>query len=165
MRPNVLAVSALFFAAACTTAPPGPDPDQVAKDVNAVADTYLHSYLDAFPESALAIGARDPHPSQLGDHSLPALKKWGQREDELLAKLKKIDIKAIDGTAGSGHVQVPAEPARGRAGLPRLPAELWNVSPTWTGWQADLPLVAGMQATAHRRISEDALARWSQVPK
>ena len=73
MHPKALAVAALFFAAACTSAPPGPAPEQVAKSVNAVADTYLRSYLDAFPENALAIGARDPHPSQLGDHSLTAL--------------------------------------------------------------------------------------------
>src|SRR6185436_10384105 len=89
-------LAALLSLSACNNTPPGPTPEQIAKDVNAVADGYLRGYLEAFPENALALGARDPHPSQLGDHSLPALRKWEQQEDELLDRLKKIDIKPIE---------------------------------------------------------------------
>ena len=91
-----LVFGVLLVAVGCSSAPPGPDPAVVAKSVNDVADEYLHGYLDAFPEAALSMGARDPHPDQLGDHSLPALKRWEQREDELLGKLKKISIAPID---------------------------------------------------------------------
>jgi len=165
MRPKVLAVSALFLAAACTTAPPGPDPDQVAKAANAVADNYLRSYLDAFPENALAIGARDPHPSQLGDHSLAALKKWEQREDELLAELKKIDIKPIENDPEAVTYRFLQHLLESAQGFRVCKTELWNVSPTWTGWQASLPVLAGMQSTTQPAAQQDAFARWSQMPK
>jgi len=165
MRPSALAVSALFLATACTTSPPGPDPEQVAKDVNAVADNYLHSYLDAFPENALAIGARDPHPSQLGDHSLAALKKWEQREDELLARLKQIDIKPIQDDPEGVTYRFLQHLLEAAQGFRVCKGELWNVSPTWTGWQANLPVLAGMQSTTQPAAQQDAFARWSQVPK
>jgi len=165
MRPSALAVSALFLATACTTSSPGPDPEQVAKDVNAVADNYLHSYLDAFPENALAIGARDPHPSQLGDHSLAALKKWEQREDELLARLKQIDIKPIQDDPEGVTYRFLQHLLEAAQGFRVCKGELWNVSPTWTGWQANLPVLAGMQSTTQPAAQQDAFARWSQVPK
>ena len=165
MRPSALAVSALFLATSCTTSPPGPDPEQVAKDVNAVADNYLHSYLDAFPENALAIGARDPHPSQLGDHSLAALKKWEQREDELLARLKQIDIKPIQDDPEGVTYRFLQHLMEAAQGFRVCKGELWNVSPTWTGWQANLPVLAGMQSTTQPAAQQDAFARWSQVPK
>ena len=96
MLRRCLSIAALLVAVSCNSAPPGPDPAVVARSVNDVADAYLHGYLDAFPEEALTLGARDPHPDQLGDHSLPARKRWEQREDELLGKLKAISIAPID---------------------------------------------------------------------
>ena len=107
-----------------------PFSDQVAKDVNAVADTYLRGYLDAFPENALAIGARDPHPSQLGDHSLAALKKWEQHEDELLARLKQIDIKPIQNDPEAVTYQDLQHLLEAAQGFHVCKNELWNVSPT-----------------------------------
>ena len=165
MLRRLVILSVFFGAVACNTTPPGPPPEQIAKDVNAVADAYLRSYLDAFPESALAIGARDPHPSQLGDHSLPALKKWEEKEDELLAQLKKIDIKAIENDPEAVTYRFLQHLLEAAQGFRVCKTELWNVSPTWTGWQASLPVLAGMESTAQPAAQQDALARWSQLPK
>src|SRR4029453_5935933 len=77
----------LAGAAACNGAPPGPPAgDAVAKDaaatqVTALADAYVKDYLEAFPYQALELGAPEVHPDRLTDHSLPALKKWEDRED------------------------------------------------------------------------------------
>src|SRR5262245_61041547 len=88
---------ALTVLAACgSPKPAGPDTNALAKDVGTVADSYVRAYLDAFPENALVLGARDAHPDQLGDHSLPALKRWEQKEDQLLVDLKKIDVKLLE---------------------------------------------------------------------
>jgi len=125
----------------------------------------LRSYLDAFPENALAIGARDPHPSQLGDHSLAALKKWEQHEDELLARLKQIDIKPIQNDPEAVTYRFLQHLLEAAQGFRVCKNELWNVSPTWTGWQASLPVLAGMQSTTQPAAQQDALARWSQIPK
>ena len=165
MLRRLVLLSVFSVSLACNTTPPGPAPHQVAKNVNAVADTYLRSYLDAFPENALAIGARDPHPSQLGDHSLAALKKWEQHEDEMLARLKQIDIKPIENDPEAVTYRFLQHLLEAAKGFRVCKSELWNVSPTWTGWQATLPVLAGMQSTAQPAAQQDALARWSQIPK
>ena len=42
--------------------------------------------------------------------------------------------------------------------------ELWNVSPTWTGWQASTAHHRrDAESTDARRISRTRIARWSQV--
>jgi uncharacterized protein (DUF885 family) len=135
-----------------------------ADEVTALADTYIADYLEAFPYQALGIGAAEVHPDQLADHSLLALERWQDREDELLAALLAIDASALEGTAAAvTHVflQNLLESAQAFR-VCRM--ELWNVSPTWTGWQGELPLVAGIQAVDTDQNRTDALARWSQLP-
>ena len=162
---SCFAVAITLIAGACNSAPAGPDPAAVARSVNDVADGYLRGYLDAFPENSLSIGARDPHPDQLGDHSLPALKRWEQREDELLASLKKISIAPIDDRPEALTYKFLQHLLESSIGFRTCRTELWNVSPTWTGWQASLPVTAGMESTDTPPKQQNALARWSQIPK
>ena len=163
MRRAIIAIA--LTAAACSQKPAGPDPAVTARAVSTVADNYLRGYLDAFPESALSIGARDRHPDQLGDHSLPALKRWQEREDQLLAELKKVDVKTIDGRAEALTYKFLQQLLESSIGLRTCRPELWNVSPTFTGWQASLPVTAGMETTTTPAAQQNALARWSQLPK
>ena len=89
----VLLVLMLVVAVAC--GPPGPTP---ADRVTALADAYVRDYLEAFPYTALSLGAPDEHPDQLADHSLEALGRWQAREDALLAELEALDPAALEGT-------------------------------------------------------------------
>ena len=153
----------LLAMTACGPSTPPVDPKKIAADVSALADTYVRSYLDAFPYQAIVIGANDAHPSLLGDHSLPALKKWQAREDELLASLKKIDVKAIDDMPEATTYEFLQNQLESSIGYRVCRMELWNVSPTYTGWQGDLPIAAGMQNVSRPQDQQDAIARWSQV--
>jgi uncharacterized protein (DUF885 family) len=165
---QLAAVCMCMLAAACGgTAPqPGPPPaESAAKRVTALADAYVKEYLEAFPQQALAIGAPDVHADRLGDHSLPALKRWQDREDQLLADLKLIDLASLDGRAESITYKFLQNLLESAQGFRVCRNELWNVSPTYTGWQADLPVVAGMQATATAEDQKHAVARFSQLPK
>jgi uncharacterized protein (DUF885 family) len=165
---QLAAVCMCMLAAACGgTAPqPGPPPaESAAKRVTALADAYVKEYLEAFPQQALAIGAPDVHADRLGDHSLPALKRWQDREDQLLADLKLIDLAPLDGRAESITYKFLQNLLESAQGFRVCRNELWNVSPTYTGWQADLPVVAGMQATATAEDQKHAVARFSQLPK
>jgi uncharacterized protein (DUF885 family) len=164
MRLPVVLAPILILAAGCGEAPAVANPDDAAKQVTALADTYVREYLEAFPYQALVIGAPEVHPDRLTDHSLPALVKWQAREDALLADMKKIDTAAIAGRPEAvthTFLQYILEASRD---FRTCRMELWNVSPTWTGWQGDLPIVAGMQKTDTPADQQHALARWSQVP-
>ena len=165
MRICVAALLSLsLLAGACAPAPPPVDQRKLATDLRSLADTYIRDYLDAFPYQALVIGAREAHPSLLVDHSLPALKRWEAREDALLVSLKAIDIKATDGMPVAAHTyKFLQHLLQASIDFRVCRVELWNVSPTWTGWQADLPVAAGMQSTEKPADQQNAIARWSQV--
>ncbi|HEX5068968.1 MAG TPA: DUF885 domain-containing protein [Vicinamibacterales bacterium] len=141
------------------------DSRKIARDVSGLADAYVTSFLDAFPYQAVVIGARERHPSVLADHSLPALKKWQDKEDELLASLKAINVKDIEGLPEENTYKFLQELLQSSIGYRVCRMELWNVSPTYTGWQADLPVAAGMQNTDTPADQQNAIARWSQVPQ
>jgi uncharacterized protein (DUF885 family) len=139
--------------------------DAAARQVTALADAYVKEYLEAFPYQALALGAPEVHPDRLADHSLPALEKWEDREDQLLSDLKKIELKAIDGRPEATTYKFLENQLQSAKDFRVCRIELWNVSPTWTGWQADLPLVAGMQATDTPEQQKAAVARFSELAK
>ena len=83
----------------------------------------------------------------------------------MLADLRQIDLKLIEGRAEAvtyKFLQNLLETAQGYR-VCRL--ELWNVSPTWTGWQAEMPVIAGMQTTSTPTDQVNAVARFSQLPK
>jgi len=160
---RVLLIGAAVVAVACGPSAPPVDTAKMAADVSALADGYVASYLDAFPYQAIVIGAREAHPSLLADHSLAGLKKWQAREDELLASLKQIDVKAIDGMPEAHTYKFLQHLLESSIENRVCRMELWNVSPTYTGWQGDLPVAAGMQSTETPADQQNAIARWSQV--
>lgn len=163
MRRRALAVAVLIAAGACGPRTPPVDSRKIARNVSGLADTYVTSFLDAFPYQAVVLGARERHPSILGDHSLPALKKWEAKEDELLASLKAINVKDIEGLPEENTYKFLQHLLESSIGYRVCRMELWNVSPTYTGWQADLPVAAGMQNTETPADQQNAIARWSQV--
>ena len=156
-----------LLAMACSSPPPsGPPPaDAAAKKVTALADDYVKDYFEAFPHYALANGAPEVHPDRLGDHSLPALKRWEDREDQLLADLKQVDLPSIEGRPEAVTYKFLQNLLEASQGHRVCRMELWNVSPTWTGWQAEVPVIAGMQAVATPEDRQNAVARFSQLPK
>jgi len=163
MRTVCLSVMIVLTAAACGPKTPPVDAKQLARNVSGLADTYVNSFLEAFPYQAVVIGARERHPSVLGDHSLPALKKWQDKEDELLKSLKAINVKDIENLPEENTYKFLQHLLESSIGFRICRTELWNVSPTYTGWQADLPVAAGMQATDTPEDQQNAIARWSQV--
>jgi len=133
--------------------------------VTALADEYVRSYIEAFPYVATVIGAPDAHPARLADHSLGALRRWFDREDQLLTDLRHVDLAAIEGRSEAVTYKFLQNQLESAQGFRVCRTELWNVSPTWTGWQAELPLVAGMQATGTPEQQRNVLARFSELPK
>jgi uncharacterized protein (DUF885 family) len=133
--------------------------------VTALADRYVNEFIEAFPYVAIALGAADKFPDRLMDHSLPALKRWEDREDALLAELKQIDPAALNGTPQGITYKFLQNQLEASRGFRACRMELWNVSPTYTGWQADFPLVVGQQPVSTDGDRANALKRWSQVPE
>jgi uncharacterized protein (DUF885 family) len=166
MRILYLPCVLIAASAACTDRTPAPamNADDAAGRVTALADAYVQEFFEVFPQYALASGAEDPHPDRLGDHTLPAFERWQRREDELLASLKQIDPPSVAGRPEAVTYKFLQHQLEASQGFRVCRFELWNVSPTFSGWQGELPIIAGQQPTSSAEEQQQALARFSQVP-
>jgi uncharacterized protein (DUF885 family) len=148
---------------AATTAGPA-SAHGAALAVTALADDYVDAYFEQFPEQALLSGAPDPDPGRLSDPSLDNLARWQIHQQDLLAQLDEIDTARLEDPAArtaAGFLRNQLESARD-FGICRQ--ELWNVSPTWTGWLAMFTELAGKLRMDTDQQRADALSRLSQIP-
>jgi uncharacterized protein (DUF885 family) len=141
-----------------------PSAHDAAAKTTAIADAYVKGYFEAFPEQALQGGAPDIYPDRLTDHSLAALGRWQTREDQWLAELRAIDGTVLAGAPEAATYALLQNLLESAQVFRICRMELWNVSPTFTGWQSELSITAGMQATSTPEQQRQALARWAQLP-
>ncbi|MGH7472030.1 MAG: DUF885 domain-containing protein [Longimicrobiales bacterium] len=134
--------------------------------VTALADRYIEAYFNAFPHQATLVGrAAGPH-DRLPDISAEARARWEAAEDSLLTRLEALDTTKL--TAGSaqavtyGFLRAVLRNARDYR---VCHIELWNVSPTWTGWPQELALLANSQPLGTAEQNEAAYKRFSELPR
>jgi uncharacterized protein (DUF885 family) len=139
--------------------------DDAASRVTELANRYVTEFFDAFPYQAVEFGAPDAHPDQLVDHSLPALGRWQAREDAMLTDLQGIDPAPLSGRPQEVTYKFLDNQLVSSRNYRVCRMELWNVSPTYTGWQADLAVVAGLEAVGTDENRAHAFSRVSQLPK
>ena len=137
----------------------------VNSDVNKIADRYLEAWKTTFPESATLSGVADAPHDRLPDQSLPTLATWQALEDSLLAALDAIDPAAFE----------PGDPRlvthgflstviRTSVNARVCRMELWNVSPTYTGWLSVFASVSENQPLATPEQRDAAARRFSEIP-
>ncbi len=130
----------------------------------AIADEYVTGYYSQFPEEAYETGFPAPL-DRLGDRSLAALAAWEVREDAWLAELGEIDPAALEGTEAAVPYAFARERLEAATARRVCRTELWNVSPTWTGWQNFFPNVFAQQPVGTELARQNALARARDVPR
>jgi uncharacterized protein (DUF885 family) len=119
----------------------------------------MNAYFEHVPEEAFEAGFPDAPADRFGDRGAKARSAWEQREDAWLERLRAIDPGTLAGTEAA----VPYAYARERleATVQRrvCQADLWNVSPTWTGWPAVVASALANQPVSTPEERRDALAR------
>jgi len=143
----------------------GQPADDTAAKITALADTYVKEYFEMFPTQALGSGSRDLYPDRLPDNGPEAVKRWQGREDSILASLRQYRLAAIEGKPEELTYKFLQNQLESAQTFRLCRMELWNVSPTYTSWQADLSVVAGLQATETVEDQKNAIARFSQLGK
>src|SRR5262245_26554995 len=154
----------LVATSACERAPVN-DVDVPAR-VTALADSYVEQYFNAFPHYATLAGrAAGPH-DRLPDISPEARARWEATEDSLLTHLQALDTtKLAAGSAQAVTYGFLRDVLRNARDFRACHMELWNVSPTWTGWPQELALLANSQPVGTAEKNEAAYRRFSQVPR
>lgn len=154
-----LLLASIFLFTACST-PPKP-----AEQVNNLADRYVEAYFTTFPELAAMVGAPDLHPEKLSDRSFTALQQWYATENELLDELNAIDRNALNGMPENITYGFLRELLEASIGVRTCKMELWKVSPTYTGWQNELPFAFSSLPIETQEQRDNLYQRLTQLPR
>jgi len=119
-------------ASACT----GPDTSSPSPAVTAsrVAEEYVNAYFHEFPEEAFEAGYPDAPRDRFGDRGAKARAAWAAREDGWLEQLRATSPASLEGTDAAVPYAYARQWLEATVGLRVCQVDLWNVSPTFTGW-------------------------------
>jgi uncharacterized protein (DUF885 family) len=140
-------------------------PETADVRVHALADAYLQGYFDRNPEARTLYGVPGAHHDQLSDNSPAALKAWQTKEDGWLAEVGRIDPASIRSAPLRATLAIVREALEGSIGARVCRYELWTVSQFVNAWQVNLGYVVTIQPVGTDQARQEALARWSRLPK
>ncbi len=159
---------ALFACVALVMAGTGcePDSEDLGPSVTALADRYVEAYFQAFPDEATVAGVAEADHDRLPDISPEARAEWEAIEDEILAGLEAINPAALPaGSAAAITHGFLGEVLRNARGFRTCRTDLWNVSPTWTGWPSRMGGLVDLQPLSSDEEREAAFRRFSELPR
>ena len=145
-------------------APGDGSPTDAVAEALAIADEYVAGYYDEFPEEAYETG----YPAALdrmGNHGPAERAAWQAREDGWLSRLQAIDPALLKGTDAAVPYTFARERLEAATARRVCRTELWNVSPTWTGWQNFFPGVFAKQPAGTEQARSNAIARARDVAR
>ncbi len=161
--PTFLLAVAALAAASCTQSPAARK-EEAAATASRVAQEFVDGYYHQFPEEAYEIGYPDTPLDRLGDRGAAALAAWRAREDAWLATLKQVDPAQLEGTDAAIPYAFTRDRLEASATRRVCRTELWNVSPTWTGWQSMLASTFAQQPVGTESERATALVRLRAAP-
>jgi len=145
----------LLLTAACSKAPE----ESPAERVNAIASEFVHEYFTQFPEEVYEVGYGGAPMDRFGDHSEAAIAAWDARVDAWLAALNSVDVTTLAGTADAITYVFAREQLQSHVDRRICHTDLWNISPTWTGWQFMFASTFAIQPIETDNEQQDAIDR------
>jgi uncharacterized protein (DUF885 family) len=137
-----------------------------AASVHSIGSEYLDSLFAAFPELPTALGVAGLPHDALTDLSAARRRRFEQTEDDALARLEGIDAALLpEGSAAAVTHGFLTRLLRNNRDYRICRMELWNVSPTYTGWQSAMASLADTQPVGTAAQNEAAYSRFSQLPR
>jgi len=145
------------------TPPDSQAPEAADSRIRALADTYVASFFDRFPEQVTYYGvAGRPH-DRLTDNSLAAIQAWEKKEDAWLTDVRGIDPASIVSGPLKATYAILREALESSVASRVCRSELWNVS-QMTGWHVGYGYVVTIQPVGTDQARKEALARWQTLP-
>ena len=156
----ILVVCALLIAA-CAREPELSD----AQRVNEIASEFVDAYYAQFPEEVYEVGYPDAPQDRFGDHSPERLAAWNSNVDAWLAELDAIDVSELEGKPEAVTYVFTRERLQAIVDRRVCKMDLWNVSPTWTGWQFSIISTLAVQPVETAAERDAALARAADIDR
>jgi len=151
----------LFFLAATTiTVGCSQDSDvDPAEKVNLVANEFVDGFYSQYPEEAQESGFPDAPADRFSDQSASGLMAWDTNVDDWIAQLDAIDVSTLNGTPAAITWMFARDRLQAIVDRRVCRTHLWNVSPTWTGWQVLFASTLALQPVATAEEKHQALQR------
>jgi len=140
---------------ACSEAPV----EDPAERVNQIASDFVHGYFRQFPEEVYEVGYGGAPMDRFGDHSEAATNAWDAKVDQWLISLNEIGVEKLAGTAAAVTYVFTREQLQTHVDRRICQTDLWNISPTWTGWQFMFASTLAIQPIASAEEQQAAIDR------
>jgi uncharacterized protein (DUF885 family) len=147
--------------AACSAESPV-DP---AAETDRIASEFIVGFYQQYPEEAQESGFPDAPNDRFGDHSAAGVAAWDAQVDQWLEELNAVDTEAINGTPTATTWLFTQDRLQALVDRRVCRTELWNISPTWTGWQVLLPSTFALQPVGTAAEKQAALARIADLER
>ncbi len=140
--------------------PPADEPTEPVEDrVARIASEFVDGYYSHYPEDVYEVGYADGPMDRFGDHSEESDTAWDTQVDHWLAELNGIDPGAISDTPTALTYVFTRAQMQALVDRRVCQQDLWNISPTWTGWQFMVASTLAIQPVDTAEQRADALAR------
>jgi len=140
--------------------PPADEPTKTVESrVDRIASEYVDGYYSQFPEEVYEIGYPDAPMDRFGDHAKESTAAWNARVDNWLAELSGIDPSSVSSAATALTYVFTRAQMQALVDRRVCQQDLWNISPTWTGWQYMVASTLAIQPVDTPDQRADALAR------
>ncbi len=159
-----ICILALLLAACSERAPEAAD-NRTAEIVNRIANEFVDGYYAQYPEEVYEIGYPDSPMDRFGDHSEASTTQWSTKVDAWLAALDGIDLETVEASSTALTYVFAHEKMQAIVDRRICQTELWNVSPTWTGWQYMFSSTLAVQPVASESERQAALARLTDIAR
>jgi len=130
-----------------------------ADQVNLVANEFVDGFYSQYPEEAQESGFPDAPADRFSDQSTSGLMAWDTNVDNWIAQLDAIDVSTLNGTPGAITWMFARDRLQAVVDRRVCRTHLWNVSPTWTGWQVLVASTLALQPVATAEEKQQALRR------
>ncbi len=150
---------------ACDSPREQPDPASAADRVDAVATAFLNGFYEHRPADAAESGFPGAPLDRFGDFGPRSAADWDTRVDDWLAELNAIDVTELAGSTAAITYAFTLERLQSIVERRVCRMRLWNVSPTWTGWQSRFVSAFARQPVERDAERQQALARARDVSR
>jgi len=162
MKLNALIIILLFTVlSACSKEPA----ETTAERVDRIAAEFVNAYYAHYPEEAFESGYPDAPSDRFGDRSAESQAAWDHKVDQWLQQLDSIDPSALNSTPSAVTYLFALDRLQATQDQRICRMELWNISPTWTGWQTTAVDTLAVQPVETPAQRDAALARMADLPR
>lgn len=162
MKINTLIIMLFLL---CLSACSGDPAETTSERVDRIAAEFVDAYYAHYPEEAFESGYPDAPSDRFGDHGAESRNAWDQKVDRWLQQLDSIDPSALNGTPSALTYLFALDRLQAIQDRRVCRTELWNISPTWTGWQTTAVDTLAGQPVETPAQRDAALARLADLPR